>query len=66
MKTEKTNIHKRICICRECNGTGTVVKYDLKDVRRLNPQIETCPQCNGSGRVWVSGEVIKKIEPYED
>lgn len=26
MKTEKTYIHRRVCLCRQCGGTGTVIK----------------------------------------
>ena len=24
MKTEKTYIHRRVCLCRQCGGTGSV------------------------------------------
>ena len=60
---ETTLIPKRICICRRCHGTVTVC--ELKDVRRLYPQTKVCPLCKGSGRVVISGEVHKNVEPYE-
>lgn len=62
---ETTLIPERICICRRCHGTGTVTVYELKDVRRLYPQTKVCPLCKGSGRVVISGEVHKNVEPYE-
>ncbi|WP_304184608.1 molecular chaperone DnaJ [Phocaeicola plebeius] len=66
MKTEKTYIHRRVCLCRQCGGTGTVTVYAEKDVRREYPQQKVCPQCQGSGRIWLSGTVIKQIEPYAE
>ncbi|MCF2599289.1 hypothetical protein I6E10_11230 [Phocaeicola barnesiae] len=66
MKTEKNYIHRRVCLCRQCGGTGTVTVYAEKDVRRLHPKQKVCPQCQGSGRIWLSGEVTKYIEPYAE
>lgn len=66
MITEKTYIHRRVCLCRECRGTGRVTRFDGKDCLNEHPRQETCPQCRGSGRVWLSGEVVKKIEPYAE
>ena len=63
MKTEKTYIHRRVCLCRQCGGTGSVTVYAEKDVRREYPQQKVCPQCQGSGRIWLSGQVVKNIEP---
>lgn len=37
MKSEKTYIHRRVCLCRQCGGTGTVTVYAEKDVRREYP-----------------------------
>ena len=36
MSTEKRYIHKKICVCRSCKGTGKIVVYeiDLHAVRR--------------------------------
>ena len=31
MKSEKTYIHRRVCLCRQCGGTGTVTVYAEKD-----------------------------------
>ena len=31
MKPEKTYIHRRVCLCRQCGGTGTVTVYAEKD-----------------------------------
>ena len=39
MKTEKTYIHRRVCLCRQCGGTGSVTVYAEKDVRREYPQL---------------------------
>ena len=66
MNTEKTYIHRRVCLCRQCGGTGSVTVYAEKDVRREYPQQKVCPQCQGSGRIWLSGTVIKQIEPYAE
>ena len=53
MKEEKNYIHRRVCLCRQCGG-------------RLHPKQKVCPQCQGSGRIWLSGEVTKYIEPYAE
>ena len=66
MKEEKNYIHRRVCLCRQCGGTGIVIEYEEKDVRREYPQQKVCPQCQGSGRIWLSGEVTKYIEPYAE
>ena len=66
MKEEKNYIHRRLCLCRQFGGTGTVTVYAEKDVRRLHPKQKVCPQCQGSGRIWLSGEVTKYIEPYAE
>ena len=66
MKTEKTYIHRRVCLCRQCGGTGTVTVYAEKDLQHQYPEQKVCPQCQGSGRIWLSGTVIKQIEPYAE
>lgn len=66
MITEKTYIHRRVCLCRQCRGTGRTVFFAEKDYRHEYPLQKICPQCGGSGRVWLSGEVVKKIEPYDE
>ncbi len=66
MKSEKTYIHRRVCLCRPCGGTGTVTVYAEKDLLHEYPQQKVCPQCQGSGRIWLSGTVIKQIEPYAE
>lgn len=62
---QKTYIHKKICLCRKCSGTGIIITYETRDVRRLKPQRQKCPQCCGTGRVIVSGEKTLNVEPYE-
>ena len=62
---QKTYIHKKICLCRKCSGTGIITTYEPRDVRLLNPHRQQCPQCRGTGRVVVSGEKILNVEPYE-
>lgn len=66
MITEKTYIHRRVCLCRQCRDTGRTVFFAEKDYRHEYPLQKVCPQCGGSGRVWLSGEVVKKIEPYDE
>ena len=66
MRTEKTYIHRRVCLCRPCGGTGTVTVYAEKDFQHQYPEHKVCPQCQGSGRIWLSGTVIKQIEPYAE
>lgn len=66
MITEKTYTHRRVCLCRQCRGTGRTVFFAEKDYRHEYPLQKVCPQCGGSGRVWLSGEVVKKIEPYDE
>lgn len=66
MKTEKTYIHRRICLCRRCGGSGRITFFAEKDYRQEYPQTKVCPQCEGSGRIWLSGEVTKTIEPYAE
>ena len=51
---------------RQCGGTGTVTVYAEKDFQHQYPEHKVCPQCQGSGRVWLSGTVIKQIEPYAE
>lgn len=62
---QKTYIHKKICLCKKCSGTGVEVFYAKDDVRQEYPLQRKCPQCNGTGRVIVYGERTLKIEPYE-
>ena len=30
MKEEKNYIHRRVCLCRQCGGTGTVTVYAVQ------------------------------------
>lgn len=62
---QKTYIHKKICLCRNCQGTGIEITYREKDLLKREPIRQRCPQCNGSGRVIVYGERTLKIVPYE-
>lgn len=62
---QKSYIHKKICLCKKCSGTGVEVFYAKDDVRQEYPLQRKCPQCNGTGRVIVSGERILSIEPYD-
>ena len=47
MKTEKTYIHRRVCLCRQCGGTGTVTVYAEKDFQHQYPEHKVCPQWSG-------------------
>ena len=58
-------IHKKICLCRKCGGTGIETYYNITDLLNKMPLERTCSQCNGTGRVVVYGERILNIEPYE-
>lgn len=60
----KTYYHKKICLCRKCNGTGRVLSYDT-DVLCLEPEERTCTLCNGTGRVVVHGVKEIRIDAYE-
>lgn len=48
-----------VCVCRKCNGSGSVVRWDYD---RTEKYTEVCSQCEGSG--WV--KVRKKVEIYID
>ena len=62
---EKRYIHKRICVCKKCKGTGEIVEYDSKDYRHEYPHEKICTQCDGTGRVVISGEINIRVEAYE-
>lgn len=49
MITEKTYIHRRVCLCRQCAGTGKITFFAEKDYRHEYPLKKVCPQCEGSG-----------------
>jgi hypothetical protein len=52
MKTEKTYIHRRVCLCRQCGGTGSVTVYAEKDVRGNIPSrkcVRNVRAADGSG-----------------
>lgn len=66
MSTEKRYLHKRICICRTCRGTGKLLTFDRCDWRRENPRQTVCTQCGGTGRVVVSGETSISVEPFKE
>ena len=48
---------EKVCLCRECYGTGRVTKLGLS---------RKCPNCDGSGRVLVSCEMKLHIRPYKE
>lgn len=60
-----TYYHKKICLCKECEGTGYIIKYSPHDYRKENPIKFKCSQCKGTGRVVVSGKRVLEVEPYE-
>ena len=62
---DKRYIHKRITICKKCQGTGVVVTYGKHDYRQENPKECVCTQCDGTGRVVISGEINIKVEAYD-
>lgn len=64
MSTEKRYIHKKICVCRGCKGTGEVVIFERYDLLKRNPKRLTCTQCGGTGRVVVQGETTISVEPF--
>lgn len=57
-------IHPRVCLCRNCSGTGKVTVYTDYDILKMRPETATCKVCNGSGRVTISGQVVTNIIPY--
>lgn len=48
---------EKICLCRECHGTGKVKKLGFSSI---------CTNCEGSGRVLVSCETKLHIRPYKE
>lgn len=47
MKSEKTYIHRRVCLCRQCGGTGSVTVYAEKDFQHQYPEHKVCPPMPG-------------------
>lgn len=74
MKKKVTKTPK-VCLCRECHGTGHIVTEQPKEkgfktilrsfgaLEKVKPEV--CPQCEGSGRVTVSAEIELDIRPYK-
>ncbi|WP_321517461.1 hypothetical protein [uncultured Bacteroides sp.] len=57
--------HARICICRKCQGTGTVTQYASEDILHMNPKTVACDLCNCNGRVLVDSVTTTTIKPLQ-
>lgn len=63
---KKRFVQPHICLCRKCEGSGTMSVYKEHDILRLEPAAATCDVCNGTGRVIISSETIITITPFSD
>lgn len=58
--------HKKIEVCKKCNGFGFVITYAQNDYKEEFPLETNCGLCSGSGRVWVSKKIVTMVEAFKN
>lgn len=60
--TKEVNKPEKVCLCRECSGTGYIGSKDV--VWPIGGKaFNVCPQCGGTGRVRVTAHMTLTIKP---